>query len=93
MISAQPTLDAVLFVHILLIALHFLVPSYRGVFFGHIYPQKLGTGIQLTLEAMTSKDSMDTRYGDILLRAINKFLILYFVMKVTSNSLCSVDLE
>jgi len=41
-----------------------LVPSYRGVSFGHIYPQKLGTGIQLTLEAMTSKDSMGTRYGD-----------------------------
>jgi len=62
--SVQPTLDAVLFVHILLTALHFLVPSYHGVSFGHIYPQKLGTGIQLTLEAMTSKDSMGTRYGD-----------------------------
>ena len=70
LILAQPILDAVLFVHILLIVLDFLVPSYRGVFFGHIYPQKLGIGIQLTLEAMTSKDSMDTRYG-ILLHAIN----------------------
>lgn len=64
LISVQRILGVVLYVHILLTALHFLEPSYLGVSFGHIYPQKLGTGIQLTLEAMTSKDSMDTRYGD-----------------------------
>lgn len=64
LISVQPILDAVLYVRILLTALHFLEPSYLGVFFGHIFPQKLGTGIQQILEATTSKDYMGTRYGD-----------------------------
>jgi hypothetical protein len=62
--SAQPILDVVLYAHTLLTVLHFLEPLYLGVFFGHIYPQKLGSGIQLTLEARISKDSMDTRYHD-----------------------------
>jgi hypothetical protein len=60
----QPILDVVLYAHTLLTALHFLEPLYLGVSCGHIYPQKLGSGIQLTLEATISKDSMDTRYDD-----------------------------
>ncbi|GJN25076.1 hypothetical protein PR202_gb12860 [Eleusine coracana subsp. coracana] len=58
----------VFLLHILFTALPILVPLYLGAFFGPIYPQKLGTGIHLILEAMISKDYMDIRYShDIFL--------------------------
>lgn len=71
-------LDAVSSAHTLLIALSYLELSYLGVSFGRSSPQKLETGIQITLVAMTLKASMDIRYDKILVFYLN---ICYRVMR------------
>lgn len=66
----QLMLDVVLFCLILSAAQSFLGLLYHGVFSGPSFPNKLGTGIQLTLVTMILKVFMDIRLG----KAVKEFL-------------------
>lgn len=62
LILVQLMLDVVLFALISLTVQFFLGQLYHGVFFGPSYLNMLGTGIHLTLAAMTLRVFMDIRY-------------------------------